>query len=297
MIHVPTPEEFEETLNINSNMGRESLAPVLQRDIARMIEIAHLVTDVGFLGTSAVLSGGMAMRLRGSSRLSIKDTDLSTTPDATVSDDDLRDVLEVNDPEISIVPGKVTTSAAGDTREVFPVEFVFRNPPLQIEERERRFRVDVAARGLDLKPEGLELRHEYPFEIGIEGILIPTIALPEAVAEKAFSFGAFRLAKHYADLAYAADHFYDELQAEKQTLRDLTALKLERNLRQFPGLMKAQRVSGYSSLQPPFVQDEFLRVVKFQWNEQVGYVGQASEHYSFNRALELVRDRLVPLLF
>jgi len=224
------------------------------------------------------------------------DTDLSTTPNADVSEGDILDALEVEEAEIQIRPPR-RLDGDGDVLKAFPVEFRFTHPPAPLDRRERHFRVDIAARGLDLEPELLALRHEYPFELGIEGIEIPMIALVEAVAEKTFSFGAFQLAKHYADLAYVVDHFPERLETERRTLRDLTALKLERNIRQFPGLMARRGIRDYASLRPAFVQDAYLRVVKAQWSTTVGYVGQASEHYTFDRAFELVRERLMPLLF
>lgn len=296
-IHIPTPEEFEVALQATTTLEVPTLTAAIQRDIARMIEIAHLVEDVGFLGSGAALTGGVAMRLRGSSRLSIKDTDLATTPGADVSDDDLLDALEFRIDEIEIEPKKVTTSGAGDTREVFPVRFRFSEPPVEIDSKERSFRVDVAARGLHLETEMLELRHDYPFALGIEGIKVPTVALVEAVAEKVVAYGIYRLAKHFSDLAYAADHFQPELIADKQVLREITASKLDRNLKQFSRLMAKQGISDYKSLEPPFKQNLFLAAVKMTWADRVGFVGEASEHYSFKQAKELVETRLVPLLF
>lgn len=46
------------------------------RDVVRLVAIAHL-REVGFLNEDCVLVGGMALRLRGSDRFTIFDTDSS----------------------------------------------------------------------------------------------------------------------------------------------------------------------------------------------------------------------------
>jgi hypothetical protein len=48
----------------------------ITRDIVRIATIAHLL-DTGVLDGDFVLTGGMALRLRGSNRFTIKDTDSS----------------------------------------------------------------------------------------------------------------------------------------------------------------------------------------------------------------------------
>jgi hypothetical protein len=54
------------------------------RDIVRIVSVAQLVHD-GVLGEDWVLSGGMGMRLRGSTRFTMSDTDTSRRGGATNS--------------------------------------------------------------------------------------------------------------------------------------------------------------------------------------------------------------------
>ncbi len=236
------------------------------------------------------------MRLRGSSRVTMLDTDLSATGNADVGEEELMDVLEVQTDEISIQPERVT--AGSDLLKVFPVRFRMRPSPIAVPRGEDRFRVDFAARGLALGAELLPFRHGYPFEVGLEDEKVPVMHLAEAVAEKIIAFGAFLTAKHYADLAYAVDPNGGDLTYDEDDLRDLTRKKLESWVERFPGLAERVGLSkDIASLEPRFTQDIYLRALKFQWLSEIRYVGDPAYHYSFNDAKALVEERLLPLLF
>jgi hypothetical protein len=291
---LPTAEEVGAFLDDTSGVDEAEIRVATVRDLARIAELAHLVEE-GFLGRSAVLSGGMAMRLRGSSRLTMLDADLSVTRGTDVSEDDVRDVLEVQTNEISIVPERVRTKS--DLVTAFPVSFTMRPPPAPLARNERHFKVDLSARGLELEPERVPFRHTYPFELGLEGEEIAIMALLEAVAEKTIGYGMFRLAKHYADLAFASDVYEDELVADADTLREVARKKLESYVRRFPGVARTNEISDFGSLEPAFLLDRHLRVVKFQWDQEVKFVGAAGAQYTFGQATDLVTRRLLPPLF
>jgi hypothetical protein len=291
VIHIPTPEEFERLTQAPDGPAQLSIAA--QRDIARMVELVHLV-DEKFLGENAVLSGGMAMRLRGSRRLTMLDTDLSASPAADVKPDDIRDVLEVQTDEITIVPDGVRPKV--ELIQAFPVRFVFAQPPAPASAAERVFKVDLSLRGFVLPPEWLELRHDYPFELGIEGTPIPTMALIEAVAEKTVSFGIFRTAKHYADLAFVSDRFSEVIAASEDTLREVTTQKFRENTERFPRKLRDQGITDYSSMKASFDRDYYLRGVKATWSAEVKYLGAPAEAYTFAQAKQLVTERLVPIV-
>jgi hypothetical protein len=223
------------------------------------------------------------------------DADLSATPAADVHEDDVLDVLELQTEHVTIVPEDIKSKSEIIT--AFPVAFTLDPSPAPINDRDRHFKVEIAARGLELEPELLQFTHEYPFELGVEGILVPTMALVEAVAEKSVSYGIFRLAKHYADLAFAVDRYQTELLESSETLREVVRIKLERNVKRFPRLTGNQGITDYDSLKPAFVLDRDLRVVKRQWQLDLTFVGAAANQYTFPQAHELVTKRLVPLLF
>jgi hypothetical protein len=294
VIHVPSRDEFAAFLKAQAHIDGSKLTVAALRDLARMVEIAHLIDD-GFLGSSAVLSGGMAMRLRGSTRLTMLDADLSATRAADVSEDDVRDVLEVQEDEITIVPVKVESKV--DLVQAFPVRFTFLTPPASLARAQRHFKVDISARGLELECDELELRHDYPFELGIEGLRIPTMHLIEQLAEKSVSFGIFRPAKHYADLAFAADHYAADLERNADTLRSIAEKKFAANKQRFPQRLAMQRITDYGSMRSSFVDDYYLRAVKFAWRSEIAYVGSADRQYDFNQARQLVDAIIVPILF
>jgi hypothetical protein len=292
---LPTPEEFAAFLDPTGNASdNPELRVATLRDLARIAELAHLIEE-GFLGTRAVLTGGMAMKLRGSSRLTMLDADLSATRGQDISEDDVLDVLEVDSEEITIVPERVKTGS--DLLTVFPVSFVMRPPPAPLARGDRHFKVDLSSRGLELEPDRVPFRHDYPFETGLEGEPIPLMALVESVAEKTIGYGMFRLAKHYADLAFVADVSHAQLVADANVLRDIARKKLEDYVTRFPRLAKDGGISDFGSLEPAFTVDRHLRIVKVQWEQEVRYLGGAAQQYTFIQARDLVTNRLVPLLF
>jgi hypothetical protein len=292
---LPTAEELATFLDPNgSGSDNRELRVATVRDLARIAEIAHLI-DEGFIGTRAVLAGGMAMRLRGSSRLTMLDADLTATRAEDVSEDEVLDVLEVETDEITIVPERVQRGS--ELLTVVPVSFAMRPPPAPLARQDRFFKVDFSSRGLELEPDRLPFRHDYPFELGLEGAEISTMALVEAIAEKTVGYGMFRIAKHYSDLAFAVDVFPEDITADAETLRQVTRKKLEGFVNRFPQIARTSGISDVASLRAPFTSDLYLRVVKAQWEQDVRYVGGAAHQYTFQQAYDLVTGRLVPLLF
>lgn len=259
-----------------------------------MAEVAHLLEE-GFLGSRAVLAGGMAMRLRGSARLTMLDTDLSATSTEQISVVDLRDVLEVQEEEITIVPERI--EAKVELVKAFPVRFTFARPPAPLGRRDSVFKVDLSARGLALDPEWLPLRHDYPFTLGIEGVNVPTMHLVEQTAEKAVAFGIFKPAKHYADLAFLAERYRGELETDPELLQALAQEKFAGNRERFPRLLGEQQVTDFGSLATAFRADYHLRTIKAQWRSEVAYLGAPDVQHSFEQAKELVDAVVVPLLF
>lgn len=295
MIHIPTPAEFAAFLAAHNSVDAKTLTAATLRDISRLVEIDHLL-DEGFLSDDIVLGGGMAMRLRGSSRLTMKDADLSAKPKQKLTQDEILDVLEVQDEAITIVPGKVTEKTA--LFEIYPLTFTFDKPPAAIDDSERRFKVDLAIRGLELPAQWVSLSHSYPFSLGFENRQVPIIALLEHVAEKSVGYGIFKDPRHFSDLAFFADRFPGELAAEADVVSSIAKKKFEGN-RQRLGerLLRGHRVTDYESMKHAYTDDYFLRPLKALWASKLDYVGGIGGAYTFNQALALVQERVVPVLF
>jgi hypothetical protein len=143
----------------------------------------------------------------------------------------------------------------------------------------------------------VELRHDYPFELGIEGTPVPIMALLEAVAEKAVAYGIYRPPKHYADLAFAADVFQAELIAGADAIREIAAVKFAGNKERFSRLLEGQGISDFDSMLPSFESNRYLAPIKYSWTSEVRFVGEAALSYSFSEASRLVNERIVPILF
>ena len=72
------------------------------RDVVRLTAIAHL-SESNFLNKDCVLVGGMAMRLRGSNRFTIFDTD-SSLRHPPVNPDAVADSLTLKSDDLEIEP-------------------------------------------------------------------------------------------------------------------------------------------------------------------------------------------------
>jgi hypothetical protein len=75
------------------------------RDIARLVTVAQMVHDNEL--NDLVLAGGMAMRLRGSPRFTMSNTDTSRRIPEAPDRDRLADALTVDQSELTVSPGDV----------------------------------------------------------------------------------------------------------------------------------------------------------------------------------------------
>ena len=131
------------------------------RDIVRIVCVAQLVHD-GVLDEDWVLSGGMGMRLRGSSRFTMSDTDTSRRGGAP-DRDELAEALTVDQEELLVTPvdatlwkpGKKLVSAHPIDYEAFFAD-VGGGPIVNA------FKFTVSWRGLFEPPDKLAMLHPYP---------------------------------------------------------------------------------------------------------------------------------------
>src|SRR4051794_26893071 len=78
-------------------------AEAVIRDIARIVTVAQMVHE-GQLSEDWVLSGGMAMRLRGSPRFTMSDTDTSHRLGTVIDRETLAEAVSVDQSELVVKP-------------------------------------------------------------------------------------------------------------------------------------------------------------------------------------------------
>jgi len=174
------------------------------RDIVRIAEIFNLL-DEEFLGAQAVLSGGMALRLFASTRVSIRDFDVSVVgKGSALTIEELERLLEYEDPQVTIAPSQPGGWTRRDLYQAKPLIFEQRFNPVVLADNDSWISADVSLRGLELKPVPMNFIHGYPFTLGVEDEWVDVMDPLEILAEKSVSYGVYRLSKHLADLAYMA---------------------------------------------------------------------------------------------
>ena len=97
----PLPDDIDRYQG-DLKMPRDAIV----RDIARLVTVAQMVHD-DELNDDLVLTGGMAMRLRGSPRFTMSDTDTSRRIPEAPDRDRLAEALTVDQAELTVSPGDV----------------------------------------------------------------------------------------------------------------------------------------------------------------------------------------------
>jgi hypothetical protein len=264
------------------------------RDIARLIAVHQMVVNKHFLNDDCVLCGGMGLRLRGSPRFTMMDTDISYRLDDFEEAIDLQGVLRIAVEDLSIDADR--REEWQERRELTiaqPVRFEESFVNLAWTPDTAKFTVTVARRGLMEPAEWLPLRHGYS-PLGIEDISVPVMGINEQAAEKIVAWCANGLAKHYLDVAWIFLRKRGELDTD--ALRELLRRKLElaarrepdnyANLRTvdqlFPGLYRGD---GYRAPQNPASR---------RHERGIRYVGA---HLDMQRAREIVREHAIPFIY
>ena len=262
------------------------------RDLARIVEVLHLVEE-GFLGHRVILTGGMALRCYESKRYTMRDTDTSAFQ--RIDDEELETVIPYEDEQISIRPeDRGQWEIAGALRTVQPIRFEPRFTNIQLARNQREFSLNVSWRGVELDPVLKPFLHQYPWVLGIEDRLVPVMDIREILAEKTLGFCVNSLAKHYSDLAFIGNVCFDDVADDHELLRKLTAKKLEVNLRFIRQRCETVGVTEYHHLRVRLEQPEEMGVDQ-NWNVRYATIGRTA--YTFDTAREIVRSRIVPLLF
>ncbi len=289
MIQYP---EDEDILDAVGQLGLKSRPILVMRDLARLVELLQL-SRRGFLDRLAV-AGGMAMRCYGSTRFTMADLDTSAviTP---VDREDLEDALNYEDDSIVIKVG--TRKWWEEKKRLFtaaPIDFRFLRSRIQVEDQDRRFSLTVSERGLLLQAVELELRNIYQFDLGLDGRRIPVMDKVEICAEKTLGAAVFGIAKHYADVAYLALHYTEELQKRREELRSVLADKLKAGKKLFPA--EYASFPEVASLRTPLMKpDQRHPKMANDWEATVRFLG--GEPITFENAVQIINEIYVPLLF
>jgi hypothetical protein len=203
------------------------------RDIVRIATVAHLV-DTSVLDDDFVLTGGMALRLRGSNRFTIKDTDSSLR--GRLDELELAGKLRLDDDQLQVYPDPGTNWGRKTPKlvDVKPIKYEAYFASVTGDPIEGHFSFTVSQRGLFERAERLALRHPYP-ELVFEqdDLSVPVMHIAEQAAEKVVGWAAGSLVKHYLDLAWIGREFGETLIAED--FQRLVQRKLDVGFEIFPG--------------------------------------------------------------
>lgn len=173
------------------------------RDIARLVAVHQMVTEKGYLNDDCVLCGGLAMRLYGSPRFTIMDTDVSYRLDefheielvqALTIEGEVEDLdITPADPSYWEQKRKLVTAQ--------PIRFTQTFSTIQTPPALTRFKLTGSRRGPYLPAVWRPLTHDYtPF--GIEDVEVPLMSISEQLAEKIIGWAVSGLLKHYLDAAW-----------------------------------------------------------------------------------------------
>lgn len=262
------------------------------RDVVRLAAVAHL-RETNFLHRDLVLVGGMALRLRGSNRFTIFDTDSSTrtppmeeselTAALTLETDDLEIIPE--DPSYWLTRNQIVTAK--------PVTYKAYFAGTATKPIEDEFSLTVNERGLELAPDWLKLVvPDYPGLVFDPVPDIPVMALDEQTAEKILGWCGNSLAKHYVDLSWIGRELGDEL--DGVTLRAMCERKLEVNRGIFPGYEDFDDVNDL--IAPLTDPDTYFGPNNPQKNIKADSLRFVGNGMSLEEAKANVRGRIVPLL-
>jgi len=187
MIEFPSDEEILDF----TERQRIGESDVVLRDLARIATIFHL-REEGFLGSETVLVGRMALRCYGGHRFTVTDVDTSTKADVKMGTLDgllnweIEDQLEVSTKGVGWYEKGV------DLEKAKPILFDPLFSEIQLSEPQAQFELTVNRRGLELEPVEREFRHDFPWQLGVEGKRLPLMDPREMLAEKVLGWGATR---------------------------------------------------------------------------------------------------------
>ena len=262
------------------------------RDIARLVTIAEMVHR-GDLNEDWVLTGGMAMRLRGSPRFTMSDTDTSLRM-GSLDRDRIAEPLTVDQDELVVTPADATGWKPGKKLVTArPVNYQAFFAAVGGEVIEDQFTFTVSWRGLEEPAQTLALIHPYP-ELKMPETLVPVMDLTEQVAEKLVGWCAHGLIKHYVDVAWAFYRLADQIDNAK--LGRLVERKLVIGRELFP--------DAYTNLpdlnavfRPLYNPDDHVPPQGDPSDDGAAQIRFAGTGLNKVQTVELIRKRALPAIF
>jgi hypothetical protein len=260
------------------------------RDIARIVTVAQMAWT-GELNEEWALCGSMGLRLRGSPRFTMMDTDTSRigTPDNAR----LAASLTVDHDELVVAPAGVQHWGASKqliTAQPVDFEAFFAAVGVPVE---GKFTFTVSWRGLFERPERLALTHPYS-ELLLPQVEVPVMDLTEQVAEKIVGWCAHGLIKHYIDIAWIFKFLESEIDSGK--LGPLTERKLDVGRGLFPdAYLPFDRLEAL--FEPLYDPDRVLPTLGASGELGLDQIRFAGGRLTKEEAVAIVRKRLLPSLF
>lgn len=283
----PLPDDIERAQR-DLKMPRDAIV----RDIARLVTIAQMVHD-GELNDDLVLTGGMAMRLRGSPRFTMSDTDTSRRIREAPDRDRLAEALTVDQSELTVTPGDILGWKPGRKLVIArPVDYEAHFAGIGGKPVDGEFTFTVSWRGLLEPAQRLVLVHPYP-ELELPRTLVPVMDLTEQVAEKIVAWCAHGLMKHYVDVAWTFYRLAGQIDAAKLGPLVDAKLAVGRELFPIPYEQFPDRAALRPALEHPDghvppqgdAADDKARQLRFD-----------ASALTKQQAILIVRERLLPLL-
>jgi hypothetical protein len=262
------------------------------RDIARLVTVAQMVYG-GELGDDFVLTGGMAMRLRGSPRFTMSDTDSSRRPREAPDRDYLADALAVDQAELTVTPGDTLGWKPGKQLVIArPVDYAAYFAGVGATPVEGEFTFTVSWRGLIEPSQHLLLIHPYP-ELELPRTLVPVMNLTEQLAEKIVGWCAHGLMKHYVDVAWAFYRLADQIDTGR--LGPLVDAKLAVGHELFPNEYMAfpDRAALRTALEDP---DTHIPPQGDASDDKAKQLRFDAAALNKQQAIHIMRSRVVPAL-
>jgi hypothetical protein len=284
-VSYPRPDDVDRY----SRELRVSRAAVV-RDIVRIVTVAHMAY-AGELNEEWVLSGSMGLRLRGSPRFTMMDTDTSRVglPDDTR----LASALRLDHDDLVVVPAAPDRWRSGrQLLKAQPVDFEAFFASVGIPATDS-FTFTVSWRGLFEPADRLALGHPYS-ELILPRVEVPVMNLTEQTAEKIVGWCVHGLMKHYVDVAWIFNCLREQVAVERLARLVERKLEIGRELfgdayAAYPDLRSLFKpLYNPDSLVPPLGEQGELGI------DQIRFAGPSLSKYE---AVAIVRDQVLPALF
>lgn len=283
----PLPDDIDRYQR-DLKMPRDAIV----RDIARLVTVAQMVHD-GELNDDLVLTGGMAMRLRGSPRFTMSDTDTSRRIPEAPDRDRLAEALTVDQSELTVAPGDVLGWKPGKKLVIArPVDYEAYFAGIGGAAVEGEFTFTVSWRGLIEPAQHLLLIHPYP-ELELPRTLVPVMDLTEQIAEKIVAWSAHGLMKHYVDVAWAFYRLTDQIDTTKLGRLIDAKLDVGRDLFPTPYAGFPDRTALRPALEHP---DDHVPPQGDAADDKASQLRFDANALNKQQAIVVIRSRLLPLL-